>query len=338
MRLRDMCLVVAVLLCGCKSPKPVVTYVSLDLAAIEAANLGKPFPTIDVPAPPAAIGPQTIRREAVPAKRIATPAKDYERIQKTLEEQQEITRRKLQRQLQAFYAREARRFELDAKAAQTELEKAQYAAANLKVRAAFEALAAQRMPRVARLALLAGFPDPNPRSDAPSERLGNVSQQRFDEAKRIREELNVLDADFEKVVKQVVEETAAGLSQKQTEMLIQIEEFKIQKDLQAEKEAADQVTAAREVMRMQLADRDVTEAPAIPARSLTIPGNPPMAAAPKVTFDPIFTDRAFLRKRLKAQARIWLGLNGYSEMRGARDATAEFLAWQKQNEFGNSAN
>jgi hypothetical protein len=269
-----------------------------------------------------------------PAVELVTQVKDVRAVEKLLADQQEETRRKLEKGLAQLYARLARRFELKELAALSDRERKRYDDVNANIRLVFEQYAADRLPRVARLAFLAGFPDPNPTSLPPEAPLGKVSQSKFDEAKTLRGEITLLDENFEATVKALLDEIDNQNSMDRTDSRLKIELNADDLRRRAETEASEQVNRARQSLHLDLAGGQTIRMPAIPARTITPPRMPAPEPAPKVDSALDANAAAWQKKMLEGQLRIWAAVNRYQIQPGGRDATDEFIKWNAENQAG----
>ncbi len=269
-----------------------------------------------------------------PAVELITQVKDVRAVEKLLAEQQEETRRKLEKGLAQLYARLARRFELKELAALSDRERKRYDDLNANIRLVFEQYAADRLPRVTRLAFLAGFPDPNPTSVPPEAPLGKVSQEKFDEAKALRGEITQLDESFEATVKALLDEIDNQNAMDRTDSRLKIELNADDLRRRAETEASEQVNRARQSLHLDLAGGQTIRMPAIPARTITPPRMPAPEPAPKVDSALDANAALWQKKMLEGQVRIWAAVNRYQVQPGGRDATDEFIKWNAENQAG----
>jgi hypothetical protein len=326
-------LVGLVLLAGCR--KPASEPVSVDLNAILRKEPAAKLLTVDIPKPP---GPQqgiSVVQEGRPQVVLNDPAAGRAaEVRQMLRAQQEVERERLETRLRDFYRGAARQFQLEQERTQSEAERRQYERANDLIREEFERLAAERAPLLARLAVLAGFPDPNPRSVPPETPLGNVSQQRFDEAKKLREELRRLDASFDELVETILGavEDVSALDRAATR--VKIELYKAELDRRAEREAREEVQQAVRTLQLRLADSAKIVLPAVPERRVELAAQKPLSPAPLVRSEGVLQGKADRRQLLEHQLRIWLGLNRYALADRGRDVTEDFQRWRTANRAG----
>jgi len=314
--------------------KPGTTEVAIDqqraLAAIPSMGLTAPEP----PKPPPNRTSGAVVSPGLPAKEMFAQGRDAERVRELVREQQRQTRLQLERQLRRFYAREARRFELEQLGALSDREQSLLIQASEEIRAEFERYATARMPLLARLTVLAGFPDPNPESKPPERPMGNVTQGRFDEAKSIRERMRQLDDDFDAFAAMMIDRIGGETALDRADTLVKIELFRSELNERAEREAREQVAAAVRELNLELTEAQRLVLPAVPDQRFELGTRGPVAPAPSVEIDPRLDSPAARRERLQGRLRIWLGLNRYTLKPGARDATEEFIQWLRTEPAG----
>ena len=315
---------------GCSSPAKEAVTVDLSKVPATAWETGTPTP----PPVKTTAGPTPVLIPGRPAVELVTQAKDVRAVETLLAEQQEETRRRLEKGLTQLYARLARRFELKELAALSDRERKRYDDVNANIRLVFEQYAADRLPRVTRLAFLAGFPDPNPKSVPPETPLGNLSQKKFEEAKSLRTEIALLDESFEATVRALLDEIDNQNSMDRTDSRLKIELNADDLRRRAEIEAAEQVNRARQSLHLELAGGQTIRMPALAARTITPVRMPAPDPAPKVDSALDANAAIWQQKMLAGQVRIWAALNRYDVRPGGRNATAEFIKWNSENQAG----
>jgi hypothetical protein len=287
------------------------------------------FPAPDQPPRPAAF-----TLPALAAQEYVTAPKDLATVDRILQEQQDETQRRLEKSLRMLYDRLARRFELTELDGLSEREQRRFKEMNETIRAIFEQYAADRMPRVLRLAFLVGFPDPNPQSVPPKEPMGTVSQAKFDEAKSLRAAISELDRNFNATVLALAATIESDNTADRTDTRLKIELNADELRQRAVNEAAQQIIRARRSLSLELAGSQRIRLPAVPGRTV----NPPVIAAPmpppKVDSRLEIEADRWARREVEGQLRIWAALNRYELGNGGRDATNEFIQWKKTHQSG----
>lgn len=192
-------------------------------------------------------------------------------------------------------------------------------------------------PRWYRLSTLVGFPDPDPNSRRRAREGDFLAEQRLDEAKRLREEIKLLQADFDARTKSILDDLRDGLRVDEAvladDIAAQIEAAKVEAARQAE-EASIKAVKDIEGSALDLDDR-VEAVPSKKTQTPSISGAPPQK----------WTNPAASladRERLETLARIFAASHGWklaAKPAGAADKTKEFNDWLKNREKpGLSAN
>ena len=315
---------------GCVNPPSEA--VRVDLERVIRAEPVEPTLDVSVPGPPRSQPARTITLPGFPARIVRDPSKaDPARIQRLLAQEQLEAQKRLNTLLRNFYQTQVRAFDLDQQRAVADREQTAYREANQKIRTAFERLAEVRGPKLARLSILAGFPDPNPESKPPIVELGNVSQARFDEAKRLREEIDALDLGFKAEAKAILRSVEEFTAQQRASALVALELFKDELNRQAEAEAKAQVKHATDSLRLQLANLPPMKLPAVASRSVTLPAEPALKPAPEVPSMGIGQSEADRRALARHELTIWLGLNRFVLSGNGPDKTEEFIRWRSEH-------
>jgi hypothetical protein len=207
---------------------------------------------------------------------------------------------------------------------------AAYAAANDRIRKEILAYADERGPRLAALAVIVGWPDPNPESKGDPTKMRVIQKHFFLEAQRLRKELAVVDKDFSDKVAGIMNDAQGKFADEQAAGRLDIDKFRDDLNRNADAEAARQVRSTPKELDIRLAGARTTVLPATPPSVVTIPATAPFDAPPKVTFTGVGLEDQ--RRLVEHDLRIWLALNRFSlskSKKGAKDKTDEFLKWRK---------
>ena len=323
--------VMGLALVACGTPPPVAVRVDVDrvLQTIPAETWEIPSD----PTPPATTPAKTDVLPGFPRREVRDPSlADPAHIKALLAQEQAAAQKTLEGLLREFYRAQTRAFELDQTRLGSDQEGTLYAAANLAVRAAFEELATVRGPKLARLSMLAGFPDRNPDSTQPAVKLGAVSQARFDESKQLRDEIQALDDGFLADVRQRLRAVEEMSAIQRAQALVTIELFKAKLDKQAKDEADAQVRRATDSLDLRLANRPAIVLPAVPDRAITTPAMPVPAPALGVPSLNIGQSRDERRALVRHELTIWLALNRLRLAEQGPDKTEEFIRWRSEHQ------
>jgi hypothetical protein len=318
---------------GCSAPG--TQPVSIDIERILASEKPEVAGSPPAPKPPKPAGAIVQNIPARPAQAIRDPSRSSPgSVRASLEKQQREALQTLERRLRDYYRLQAEAFELEQNREWEKAEAGLYADANIKIRLAFGDYAEARAPKVVRLAVLVGFPDPNPNSIPPKNPLRPVAQARFDEAKRLREELQRLDDEFMGIVEDILAAVVTqGVGQKE-DMLARVKNFRNEMNRRAEVEAQAEVRTSVKELGLQLIEPSPVVVPGAPARRVEIPAETPLPPAPQVPSVGIPRGLADRRKLIQHELTIWLGLNRYRLVKGGHDATEDFQRWRETYRAG----
>jgi hypothetical protein len=251
-----------------------------------------------------------------------------------LEKQQQEALSTLERRLRDYYRLQADAFDLEQNRDREISESGLYAEANIRIRLIFEDYADQRAPRVAKLAVLVGFPDPNPTSIPPRNPLRPAAQALFDEAKQLREELARLDDDFLTAVQEILSDVVIrGVALKE-DVMSRVMKFRDQMNRRAEQEAAAEVRTSIKELGLHLTEPSPLIVPGTPARTVRIPAEAPLPPPPQVPSVGIPRGLADRRRLMQNELSIWMGLNRFRLQNGAKDLTKDFQAWRETYRAG----
>jgi hypothetical protein len=318
-----------VLASGCS---PVSTPVSVDLAeALRRDVAPRPKP-IEVPSPPKPMAAATVVQPGRDRTTLRDPSRSSESdVRRAIEERQRRDYLRLVERLKEFYAADALRFEQEQLRSHSQESLAAYEKANADIRALFVEYGEKRSPLVADLALLVGFPDPNPQGKTPSVPLGNVDRQRLEQAQKLREQIQALEADFDQRVATILGQIASATEQSLADLRERIRQYRVANDERAEREAAEQVQRSVRALGLQLTERVQLTLPAVPDRVTSVSRAPAPKPAPKVTSAGVLASQKDRKMLADRQLRIWAAQNRYSIVpkgAGVKDKTEEFIAWR----------
>jgi len=313
---------------------PTEKTVFVDLDQVQATETIPSVQVVPNPTPPPVFGRSSLTFPALPAATYSLGS-DQQRIkdvQAVIESNRAALTQEIRNRLQATYTKEIERtIEQEKTNVPKELLPA-YNEALSKAEVMFQDYATKRGPLIARLALLAGYPDPDPQSVRVPPKTVPIIYKRFFEAKDLRAKIAALDKDYQSQVAGVY----ASVASSQAGSYARIEAKRATLLRQAEAQAIAQAT--REVGRKQaelhsaLANKGSVSFAAEPGRTVTVEGskNPPAPPTVEVPGKNEMTQR--LRQAEESDLKIWAALNGYvisSNRRGTRDATADFIRWRR---------
>ncbi len=270
----------------------------------------------------------------LPAKVLKDPSNTPKlNVREIFEAEQAKAFEELKRRLRQFYSTEIKKFRLEQQLAISGKEILAYQEANEKIRKAFEDWAGVRSNPFAKLALIAGFPDPNPTSTPPTRQLRPIEKYKFDVSKELRKDLKSIDGDFYAKSRLILNEVLDKTSADQAALELRIQDFASDLDKRAEKEARSQIRNAVSQLSFKLSEPTPVYLPEVPSRRIDISSESAVDPAPKVTVDGILQRTDDRRLILNNEVRIWAGVNRYqlvSTAKEGRDATHEFQIWRQQ--------
>ena len=319
-----------VLLAGC------VPSVPRDSVYVDMAQVEKSFPapaTISLPGQeePASAPGLLIDIPALPATTLRSPkGKGEVQIRDQIEAARQKAKRQLQNRLRDVYFAEIDRKQEEAIAGLSpELAKAAEGARQSQL-ALFHAYAEEKGARLARLTLLAGFPDPDPGSKNPKPDFA-VAKRFREEADRIRTELVDLDAKYDAAVQEIFDVLQHTHDAMLTKLRAQFEEAKGSAEEKARQEADDQMAKLNKAFGQTLAEAREISVPGQPAKSLQ---SPPVDLRGKLIHVPTPTPLDDRTLAIKNQLTIWEAVKGYrivTSPSAGRDGTPEFLEWLRSH-------
>ena len=275
---------------------------------------------------------------SVPAKLLKDPSNTPKlNVREIFESEQSKAFEELRRRLRQFYDSEVKKFRLEQQQGIAGQELIAYQVANEKIRKAFEDWANIRSNPFAKLALIAGFPDPNPTSTPSTRQLRPIEQNKFNVSKDLRTNLKSIDSDFYAKSRLILNEVLDKTSADQASLELRIQQFANELDKRAEQEAQLQIRNAVSQLSFKLSEPSPVYLPEVPSRRIEISSESTVDPAPTVTVDGILQSADDRRLLLRNEERIWAGVNRYQlvpSAREGRDATHEFQIWRQQHGHG----
>ena len=315
----------------------------MDVASLVDAEMRRlaPAPLPPLPGPPPGLPARTQSVPPIPARALpGAPRESARAIRDRLDAEVRRAQDALTARLREVYAAEIRaeRFARDREI--EDLRRAGLADVVAGIRARFEALARERAPLAARLALLAGFPDPGPKAPLVET---EASERRLKEANALRARLAALDAAFDAYVANLQRDAEAGLAQKIRAVGDELAARRRELDARAATEARGQIRSLSRALDLRLGGLPATRLASVPGRTTTLPATPalvaptvkgrggvPSGASPPTA--PVFR-RAEVARRIETELRIWSGLERVAVVApgpGVRDATGRFSRWRRE--------
>lgn len=210
-------------------------------------------------------------------------------------------------------------------------------AARTRLREIFEEYADQRGPLVTRIALIAGFPDPDPNSKRQPVSDSPLIQQRAEEAKQLRTQI----ADLEKTYNDTVTELLRNVDRESdielTRIKASMELARNKAEQRAREDAAKQARSIEKSVGPSLAFEGDTVLPAVAGQNMPSKIIASKPLQPQVSPLSIPDTEVIRMQRLQDELDIWLAINGYRQAESrekASDRTSEFIEWRKSHHLG----
>ncbi|HEY0867876.1 MAG TPA: hypothetical protein VGE01_10870 [Fimbriimonas sp.] len=288
---------------------------------------------IDVPSPPKPIPATTVLRPGRSAISLRDPSRSSEKdVRRAIQERQHEDYLRLVARLRDFYSADALRFEQEQLRAGGIQSVEAFERANERIREVFVRYGEERAPLVADLALLVGFPDPNPEGVTPSVPLGNVDRQRLAKANELRQQIQILEAEFDQKVAAILGEVETENAALLADLRERIRKYRVENDAKAERDAAQQVQEDVRALGLQLTEQVRLTLPGVPTQATTLPAAPAPKPAPEVSSAGILTSLEDRRLLVGRQVQIWSAQRRYQIVDSpnqGQDLTDEFIAWRK---------
>lgn len=313
---------------GCASGPERVT---VDLASIPAvpASGGSHATT---PFAPQGLEPAPAELSGVPSQVLQLGAAQA-RLDAALEVVEESRRQayaQVLRLLQDAYRAEAQQWAAERLAELGPEMGERYDAALATLAQAFAAYADRRGPKMARLTVLVGFPDPDPEGRRQPDPSSPRAVRSADAAERLRAEIEALDKAFSLEAKRLLNAAGSAVAADRAAIESQIQAKFADADARARSAAAEQMATARRDLDALLTSRSEWTLKPEKGRSLVVPGTPGISGLRT-------RDAAQSEHELHGDLELWLRSKGYVLARKgerARDVTKEFMAWRASLQAG----
>lgn len=255
-------------------------------------------------------------------------------LRRQIAEEQESLRKRLEARLRAVYAKQLVRFEESIR---------REAAADAQVSVlAFEArlylalldLAKRRSGPMARIALIEGYPDPNPKSVAPPTAMTPVQKIRFDDMVHQRALIESADAQYAKEVAVITAELSEQEKQLAEKIAKRLKAFKDELDAKAVSEAAAEVRSSPRELGLELTDAPALRIPARAAESIEFAASGAPRPPSQVTSSLDAEESQLRRRAVGRMLATWLAIRNFRLAPNGRDATDEFLGWLSNSKGG----
>jgi len=259
------------------------------------------------------------------------------KVKASIAANREKTYRTIVRRLHDAYLREADNLRAQQLAAFEPVRAKTMADAMKRISDAYVTYADAVGPKIARLAVTAGFPDPDKEGRRKPSGAEGLDTLAYDTSQALRAEIATLKADFKRYSDSTLRTAGADVDAKLTELLASVDRQVGDIDAKALDVAGREVSQAQAQLGSLLADRPPTLLQAIPeTRVVVASGALPPPGGPTLGSEPVQGDDV---NKVKHDLEIWLAVNRYVlRTKGhGRDATAEFIAWRNRFRLAPSA-
>ncbi len=328
-------LLLSVLATGCRHGHEVVF---VDVDRITAAHISPSQKDLKLPEPPRSTLFITKKLESLPSVTLKDPSNTpHLNVREMFREEQRKAYEGLHRRLRQFYNSEIQKFRLEQEQTISGKDQAAYKEANDEIRKIFVKWADDRSEPFAKLALVAGFPDPNPQSQPGVRPLRPIEQIRFDMATKLRGDLKVIDDRFDAACNSILASVLDKSSAEQAGLQLKIAQFSNELDRRAELEARAQIRNADSQLQFKLSEPAPVTFPATQETQVQISADSTKDPSPKAPPGGILEGKDDFKRLLENELQIWAALNRYelsSSSKGTRNATDEFQLWKQKHESG----
>ncbi len=321
---------------GCGRAPVARVYVDIERVALsDPLHFVAPAPN---PTPPAGVQGSTSTVPPIAARKLdfSENKARLEKVQAAVDEAREQSAKQLARKLREAYLREIDAVENERLLKIGNVRTAAFDKAWAVVRARFLSYADARAPHAIRLALYAGFPDPDPQSRRalPAQK---ALQRQYERAQVARTAIADLEHEYESDVRNLLagydDEVAAAI----TAIRVEIEQMRADAELKAIQDAEAQVAKLTEQIESVLSGKAVVNLPASPGRTISVPSGAPIPAAPTIQGMTRAQAEADRLNAVRSDATIWaahVGVELIDAPSKGQDRTDEFIVWRKQRQLG----
>ncbi len=324
---------------GCKTSEP--ARVSVDMNLLVATRFIKTLPRV-TPMPPAANWAASTSTPGIAPKTL-TDADTNLKIEPTVQvhELENSEAERLRRRVERINKAELLKFERDQiKATMPELEKI-HADIDAAIYEAVKVSAEARKGPMARIALLVGHPDPDPKPKAPPPGLSPLQKKQFDEVEAMRAKLRAADSAFQARVADILREerSQVALIDARVKELVMTHEQELLRKAAAETVSDTQGDITS--LGLQLAEMHPKTMAGVTPKQQTYMAPALTAASIDLKTEVYQRSVQDIRSQLESEVAIWMKVAGYRLAPASthvRDATSEFLKWRRSTMAGPSAN
>ena len=189
---------------------------------------------------------------------------------------------------------------------------------------------------MARVALLVGFPDPDPLSERDFEPGSKRGEMRIEEARTWREIIRTIDADVDDLAAKLDAEAVDSYYKAVADVYAEMDQAKRDAEAEAKRLAEAQRAKSGQGIESVLTGGERARLRAVPGATVATVAGP----VPARRMDPFARSgdpAESARARAESDLKVWLAVNGFelaSSKGAARDATEDFISWRKAQRTG----
>ena len=292
-----------------------------------------------VPSPPSAVPGESATLPPIPQRKLdfSENVARLEKVQLAVDEARDQSAKQLARKLREAYLKEIDAVENDRMLGIGSKKSAALDRAWATIRNRFLEYANARAPHAIRLALYAGFPDPDPNSQRKPSTTEKALLRRFERARDSREALSELGQAYESDVRKALADYDDEVTSEILKVRAEIEQMRAEAEARAIQDAAKQVSELTQQIESVLSGRAAVELPAQPEVTAKAEAGEPVRPAPYVKMRTRSEAEADRLDAVRSDAEIWaahFGVELVKSPREGQDRTKEFLEWRKKRHFG----
>lgn len=319
---------------GCAQPRVQPVFVDLDFIA--RAKI-PPHTVVSLPNPGPVQIAATANLPAAPGQEIRGASTDARRqaVVELIAENRQLAESELAARLREAYLSEVDRSEQEMLGNLAGRKREMMEAAFARIRPLFDDYANKRAPKVVKLSLYVGYPDPDPQSARPIPTTIKYLEKRARDSVTLRKDLQAIDAEYRARVNAEINQADEEVASEIVTLRIELEKQRIGAEERARREAAEQTKLQLADINPTLGARKPLDLRASAGAKVTIQSTPkPLIVSPLSVQDATIFAQA--RQEAELDAKVWAATTGYVLTSSSiePDKTNEFLIWRRKRHAG----
>lgn len=317
---------------GCTSPRPPQVYVDLQRAMLSPTiGLEQTVPT-QPPAPPAGTSAQL---DPLAARRLdfSENASRLAKVQEEVRIAQEETIRQLTIELRRAYLKDVDDVERRRMSELSIVRTGAFDKVWAQIRMRFQRYAEERGPDAIRLAVYAGFPDPDRVLLNPRPEPSNARRRQLEVARGLQVKLTELDAQYETDIRELLAQADDEVGRVLNELRLEMEQRRNEAEERARDEANRQSLELVKDLESVLSGKSEVILPPKPGVRVQTLAPPALGPPPHLNPSPLARRSP---EAVRSEIEIWAAQRGFRVTMepGPPDHTDEFLAWRRHHHPG----